>query len=180
MDHPHPSTHLHPARPLAVRESIPKPGHLGSWWRTPCTGNLVRTVRERVLEGSLQEFRPDWAKEEGCSWGGSVDMSSVSVTENPVSSQAEVLAGTSGGPVTREGPSPETKCTSAGCSLQGTGRSDRKEKSTTAAGDKESSETGRARAGAYPQGLPSFTFGSFGARSCLMVKFPNSKLELLL
>ena len=74
----------------------------------------------------------------------------------------------------------ETKCTSAGCSLQGTGRSDRKEKSTTAAGDKESSETGRARAGAYPQGLPSFTFGSFGARSCLMVKFPNSKLELLL
>lgn len=58
-------------------------------------------------------------------------MSSVSVTENPVSSQAEVLAGTSGGPVTREGPNPGTKCTSAGCSLRGTGRSDRKEKCTT-------------------------------------------------
>ena len=93
-------------------------------------------------------------------------MSSVSVTENPVSSQAEVLAGTSGGPVTREGPNPGTKRTSAGCSLRGAGRSDRKEKSTTAAGDNESTHTGRARAGAYPEGLPSFTLGSFGARSC--------------
>lgn len=75
-----------------MRERVPKPGHLGSWQRTPRTGNLVRTVRERVLEESLQKFRPDWAKEMGCSWGGSMDMSSVSVTEKPVSSQAEVSA----------------------------------------------------------------------------------------